>query len=329
MYSQRQDGSVVSAALTGSRYRNSVEKDYGMYRGMVLRVFFTDDKGNLTFNNKQVTYDVILLGGRKEGQEVLNVRAASPLGGQYNYHERVYRATEFAFSGPTKKPLSEQNGDIVYIQFVNGNTSLPVIIGSGVSPLDKDTTGATKADGHIWREQYNGIKRVIDRDGNLTLERFGGEWQKDAGYFKPSEEALITEKYSEQKKTTSYKSGMSITEDGEAEKLSINMPSGTLIDVDGVGGLITIDTDGGTNQIKIDKSGEVTITASSKVSLKAPLVDVGEGAAFSSTLFENLLSEFAKHTHQAPQAPAGVLPTTPPIAPLISLVGSQSIKVKD
>jgi hypothetical protein len=137
-----------------------------------------------------------------------------------------------------------------------------------------------------------------------------------------------------EKTTRTYKSGMVISEDGAGDKMTITLASGTLIDVDGAGGVITIDADGGTNQIVINKSGEITIKASSKVNVEAPLVDVGEGAAFSSTLFENLLSEFAKHTHSIPgTAFAGPVPvagvTSVPTAPLISLVGSQSVKVKD
>tara|TARA_R110000868_G_C10973188_1_gene771486 strand:+ start:30257 stop:31246 length:990 start_codon:yes stop_codon:yes gene_type:complete len=329
MANQRRDGSILSSALTGVTHRRAVEVDFGMYRCMITKTYYIDDEGNFTFENQQVTYDAIILGGKKDGQIITNIKAAGVSGGQFNYYERIYRATEFLFSGPGRKPLKDHNGDIVYVQYINGVTALPVIIGAGVSPLDKDKTGAKKADGHILVDEYNGIRKSIDKDGNLKFQRFGGEWDSDKGRFKPADEAEITQSFTEQKITKTFKSGMEIIEDGEAELISFSLPSGTIITANGKDGVVTIDADGGTNQIVIDKGGEITIKASSKVKIDAPLVDVGENAAFSSTLFENLLSEFAKHTHNAPQAPSGTIPTTPPLVPLISLVGSQSVKVKD
>lgn len=358
---QRSDGSIQSAntPVRGNLAAEAIEVDNGMYRCMVVEVYYTDDQGNLTFDNKQVTYDCIILGGRQEGQIIPNCKLSNMFAGQYNYSERILRKAESAFAGTTGKRLAEQKGDIVYVQFVQ-KTSNPVITGLGVHPLDKTTTGATKADGPIYKEEYNGIQRSINKNGEFCITRKGGTLS-DKGYFVPADRAteeeggkaaeleylsrikmagdtlviedpkssltldLVNESFTAKigkDKSTTFKI------DGKNDKTSLTLASGTLIDVDGAGGVITIDADGGTNQIVISKSGEITIKASSKVSVEAPLVDVGEGAAFSSTLFENLLSEFAKHTHMSTSilAPS---PSSPPLAPLISLVGSQSVKVKD
>lgn len=196
----RQDGSIQSANLPtrNSLQRLAINTSSKIYRCMITEVFFVDDERNLTFDNKQVTYEAIILGGREEGQVITNIKTMNWLGGQYNYQERIFRKTYSPFSGAGKKGLPEQTGDIVYITFINEDRSLPVIIGCGVHPLDKDTTGATKADGHIFREQYNGINRSIDKDGNFSIKRFGGEWQSDERYFKPNEqvesEVSFTEK---------------------------------------------------------------------------------------------------------------------------------------
>lgn len=254
MANQRRDGSILSAALMGGQHRKAVELDFGMYRCMVTKVYYVDDEGNLTFENKQVTYDVLVLGGRKEGQVIPNVKAASLLGGQYNYHERIYRATEFPFSGPTKKPLNEHNGDIVYIQFVNGNTSLPVIIGAGVSTLDKTTTGATKEDGHVFREQYNGIKKSINKEGDLTLERFGGEWDPEAGYFKPAEEAeTIIKLQKEEKLTINFKSGMVLSIDGKEDKVTATTGNSDYLELSKDEGVIARTQTGATLTLKNGK----------------------------------------------------------------------------
>lgn len=380
---RRRDGSIVSANLPsrGQVSAYDVERDYKIYRCMITAVNYVDSADNLTFDNVQVTYDAIILGGRQDGQEITNIKNTNMFGGQFNYHERIYRKTLTKFDDSEGKILAEQTGDIVYVGFVNGMTSSPIIIGCGTQPLDKNTTGATIADGPIHAQEYNGVYEKINKLGEYEFVRKGGTYNQEEDFFLPADRAeeqgqpapeelfqarlkfsdnvMLWEDpkssiefkknevlwthivgkenttYKEtidgtaEKTTRVYTSGLTITEDGAGDKVTFSLASGTLIDVDGAGGVVTIDADGGTNQIVIDSAGTITIKASSKVNIEAPLVDVGEGAAFSSTLFENLLSEFAKHTHIAPQAPAGALPTTPPVAPLISLVGSQSVKVKD
>ena len=339
----RSDGSIQSAN-TPSRNLLSSEKteiDSGMYRCMVVEVYYIDDKGNLTFSNQQVTYDCIILGGRKEGQIIPNCKLASLLGGQYNYHEHILRKAESPFAGDQSKKLSEQKGDIVYVQFVQKMAN-PVIIGLGAHPLDQIITGAKKSDGPIWHEEYNGINRNISKDGEFVLTRKGGI-ASDKGYFIPADRQTEEEGGStaeneflsrlrmegKQLVIEDPKSKIILDLENETLEATVGENKGTFLKINGKEGSITIDADGGTNQIKIDSSGEITIKSTTKVKIEAPLVDVGEGASFSSTVFESLMSEFAAHTHNAPQAPSGMLPTTPPLAPLMSLVGSQTIKIKD
>lgn len=83
--------------------------------------------------------------------------------------------------------------------------------------------------------------------------------------------------------------------------------------------------------VVIDK-GAVTITSGSsvvtikdgKIDLKGDLVDIG-AADLTAVLFEHLKQEFNMHQH-----PAGTLgaPTGPPQAPMLSVVGSKSVKLK-
>lgn len=376
----RQDGSVRSANTPAKRTlaAENVEVDNGMYRCMVIEVYYTDDEKNLTFNNKQVTYDCLILGGRREGQIIANCKMSNLLGGQFNYHERILRKAESPFNGQGAVEPGRQKGDIVYVQFL-GKTSNPIIIGLGTHVLDETATGAIIEDGPVDKYEYNGVNTTINKNGEWEFVRKGGTFNAEKGYFTPADRAtedgleepeqlfqarlkfsdnimlwedpvssiefkrdeklwthIVGKEESVYKETIDgnaevlkrvYKSGIEITEDGGSDKIQFKLASGTLIDVDGAGGIVTIESDG-SNKIIIDKSGEITIQASSKVNIQAPLVDVGEGAAFSSTLFENLLTEFAAHTHLSTSILTPAV-SSPPLAPLISLVGSQSVKVKD
>jgi hypothetical protein len=184
----RRDGSIRSANLPAKDLlkANLVEIDHNIYRCLITKRYFTDDKKNATFQNKQVTYDAVILGGPKEGQTITNIKLAAHLGGQYNYHERILRPAQDPITGRGAVPLAEQKGDIIYVAFV-GKTSNPVIIGLGTHPLDLDTTGATKDDGMRYVEEYNGIFRSINKDGEFEFIRKGGVYNEDKQYFVPAD----------------------------------------------------------------------------------------------------------------------------------------------
>ncbi len=355
----RKDSSIQSANLPNTSLQNEVNKDFAIYRCLVIEVFFIDDKKNLTFDNRQVTYDLLILGGKKEGQILNNARTSNHLGGQYNYHERIYRKAINPFSGPKAVKIPEQKGDIVYVSFINGDPSFPLIIGCGVSPLDKTTTGSDKAKGSIWKQEYNGVFQEINKNGEFELVRKGGVYNEAGQYFVPADRSneeengntteekfqarmkfakdymlwedpksvIKLDKANEKLSFTIGENKVLLEIDGKGDKFTLKLKSGTLIEADGSSGLVSIKADSG-NLITIDKSGEITIKATSKVSVDAPLVDVGSNAAYAVTLFENLLSEFMKHTHPIP-GNIGPPVTSIPSAPLISLVGSTSVYSKD
>lgn len=189
---RRADGSIRSSNIPSNLSASRLEIDYGTYRCMVIESYYIDNDRNVTFSNRQVTYDCLILGGYEDGQIIPNAKLVNYLGGQYNYHERVLRKSEKPFSGEGKVNSSNQKGDIVYVQYV-GKTSNPIIIGLGTHFLDKDTTGATKEDGHRWVEEYNGVNTHINRTGEWEFVRKGGVLNTEKGYFIPADRSIEEE----------------------------------------------------------------------------------------------------------------------------------------
>ena len=58
------------------------------------------------------------------------------------------------------------------------------------------------------------------------------------------------------------------------------------------------------------------------------MVDLGASVSDFVTKFTELASAFATHTHLYSPGPGGPTPTAPPMAPLLSTVGSQTVKVQ-
>lgn len=355
MGQERQDGSVRSAntPVYSQQAKTRVDKDHGIYRCMVTRVYFTDDDQNLTFDNKQVTYDCVILGGPKEGQIIPNVKAMNAYGGEFNYAEKIYRPIET--KALNEKRLSEHKGDIVYVGFLQGNTRAGVIIGGGVHPLDKDLTGAKKADGFRVRSEYNGVFEEINKSGEYELRRKGGELNTTTGVFAPGKEfearfklfknkmiwedpnsSILFEK-EEQRITTSVGKGAIVeTLDGKNKKITRKVGD-ISIEEDGAGKKLTA-TLGNAVMVIDGNSNKITFTAGStiievdggsgKISLKGAFVDVGESVSDFAVLFTELATAFNTHTHQYFPGPGGPTPTTPPMAPLLQTVGSTTVKLQ-
>ena len=336
MGTERRDGSVLSANTPEFRRqaKTRVDRDTGIYRCMVTRVFFVDDDQNLTFGNKQVTYEVVIIGGPKEGQIIPNVKALREYGGEFNYSEKVYRPIDV--KNLKDKNLSEHKGDIVYVAFLQGSTKAPVILGAGIHPLDV-TSGATKAKGFRDLREWNGVLEEVNKSGEYELVRKGGKLDETSGVFTPGKEFEARFKLF-QGKMLWEDPNSSITFDKEAESLTFSVGKGSITQtLDGKAkafkqkvGNVTVDIDGESNKVTI-KAGEAILEidgSSGKISLKSDMIDLGKSVSDFATLFTELASAFAIHTHMAPQAPSGTLPTTPPIAPLLPTVGSMSVKVQ-
>lgn len=295
----REDGSVQSANIPDSRFsaKDRIDRDFGIYRCMITRVFFVDDPANLTFTNKQVTYEAMILGGALEGQLFQNVKSMADYGGEYNYSEKIWRPNDVPL---TENPLSNLTGDIVYVALLQGRKSAPVIIGGGANVQDIENTGATKADGFRSIKQYNGVFEGIDKNGIFTHQLYGGSLDPNSGVLVPGETPQISAVLDPTAKTHTTTVGKAtVTINGIANTMTIVIGSVTFL-IDGNSG---------------------------KISLLSGFIDLGSSVSDFVTMFSQLASAFNGHTHIWP---GGVVPapTSPPIAPLLTSVGSQTVRVQ-
>jgi hypothetical protein len=208
----------------------------------------------------------------------------------------------------------------VYVQFNQGHKGFPIIVGCDQGLNTVGNIGTNKTDGPRSIREYNGVREEINKDGELTVSIKGGSADAEHGAFTPGSAALISTKLTKDETiVTTFKSGLSVTQDGKGDKYVITTKGGASIEIDGTGGKITIKK--GSTIIELDGAAD-------KISLKGGFIDLGASVSDFAVLFTELLTAFNTHTHLVPQAPAGTLPSMPPIAPMLQTVGSQTVKVQ-
>ena len=251
MGTERQDGSIKSANTPSfDTMEKNIDLDYGIYRCMVMATYFVYAPGNPTYENQQVVYDVMVLGGPKEGQIFKNAKSVNVLGGEYNYSEHVWRPNDVTITSGIQ--LSDLTGDIVHVGFLQGNSRYPIILGGGVQPNDADFTGATTDDGYRSIKQYNGIFTEIDKSGNYTLRRKGGTVNSATGVFEPDESGdLASIQLRDQQIITKVGDNISSVIDGAAQTVTITFAGGMTVTVDG---------DADSAKIKSSAGGEINIS---------------------------------------------------------------------
>ncbi len=315
---RRWDGSVQSSNIPTYNKPGITRDNYAMYRCMVIRVIYADNPKNIGKNSQQpeVLYDCIILGGFESGQVLSNCRVASLLSGNFNFEETILQATS---KNLNTVPLEQHDGDIVYVQFNQGHDDYPVITGKakGLSNLYV----AKKSDGPRSASQFNGVKEEINNKGDLILTVFGGVANSELGSFKPNTQSVYTQTISATNEmiTSVFKSGLSVTTDGKNDKVQVTTSGGAIVTIDGKSKKINIKA--GATEIDIDGN-------SGKISLKGDMVDLGNSVSDFVTMFTQLSTAFNTHSHMYSPGPGGPTPTTPPIAPLLTSVGSQTVKVQ-
>jgi hypothetical protein len=329
---RRWDGSVQSS---NTPLASNQVKDHGIYRCIVTKVYFADDSSNISKNaqNPEVLYDVVVLGGFKGGQTINNARMSYGQGGNTSFQETILTPSTQSLTTTT---LSKQDGDVVYVVFNQGNPDYPLIV--GVAKGLKQDNAATAAQSPRKIEQYNGIQQEVNNKGEHIFTQFGGKLDSNNAF-----QANTTPQYTrtitaDGKVVETHSAGLSVSIDGKNDLIEIFTSGGADLKVDGKNNAVGILTQGGTS-VKVDGKGNmITISAGSteivvdgasgKISLKGGIVELGSSVSDFVTMFSALSQAYNAHTHMVPQAPAGVLPSMPPMLPLLQSVGSATVKVQ-
>jgi len=319
---QRSDGSVESAN-TPTSSNSFQDNDSNIYKVLLTKVYYSDDRKNISRGgqNPEVLYDGLILGGNSEGHALTNIRDASSLtGGKNNYAEHIYRTNTFPVTGTGKVDINKQDGDVVYVAYIQGKADYPIIVGRATGVLDGDKTGALRADGPRRRWEYNGIFFEVNKNGEMTLTRKGGQFQAKEGFFEPEEggdkvtfsltDSKLTATFAKtgitevhdgiaQLVTLTFKSGLKVTIDGASDQVKIVTAGGTQTLVDGAADKATIETAGGA-KASIDGASdtvELQDNGSGKLKISGEKVALGASPAELLDLFEQTLDALIAQTH--------------------------------
>lgn len=175
------DGTVIEGSCPVSRLKpsNSRYNDIRIYKASVERTVYTDDPKNKTGN---VEYDLIMFTGNslEPARSIKNAVTLNSLGGINDYSEIIYKEKTKTYvqgSDGGKAAPENVNGDIVALFFLEGNETMPVILGPWSHK--KNTQGATKTDGHRIKGEYNGVEWEINKDGEFIVTMLGGPRDDD------------------------------------------------------------------------------------------------------------------------------------------------------
>ena len=179
----RPDGSYNSSnnPTWGNRF---LVRDYGLYKAMVREVYYSDENATRTKTKPLVTYNLVIIGGERDGEYFSNAVDMAFHGGLDNYSERLWKPSRtITQQDPGALTATETqetlNGDVVYIQFLNGDLKYPVILG-GARHTDDTHTSAIKEERSKLVSKFNGWSREITKDGELTWTKSNGAYQDTA-----------------------------------------------------------------------------------------------------------------------------------------------------
>ena len=161
------NGGVVSSKLPVSERNEAKHRSmFGLYRGVVVRSIYPDEKDNITKNRMEYVI-------RVRGQEYPNAINLREAGGVYNYQERVRKGIEKSFTGQVDVHQFNENldGEHIFVMFIEGNGDVPLIVGGdnhsrAYKKLKKD-------DGLVDVEEFNGVEISTDKNSNYVIKQVG------------------------------------------------------------------------------------------------------------------------------------------------------------
>ena len=324
----KSDGSIIPSKIHLGSSGEGARELFGVYRGVVLKTVYPDDPKNTT--KERVEYVV-----KVNGQEYPNAINMRDQGGIYNYHEKIRKGSEKALKGEFGKGTfdAELDGEHVYVMFIAGHSSIPLIIGAAEHARQAKYKKHKKADGVFDEREFNGVQFQVDKDSNYTIKQVGRKDKdgavkntkaKDAFIRLGGIEGDVILKSAKNALVNMDKDGsvQIISKDGSM--LSFNAKDGSMIITTKDGNSVTATTSGGitvaekTGKAVINlKDGTAQVTAkkvlfqSEEASFNSGTTNIGTNAAFHAVLYEMLKIIFDGHTHATVLGPSG-----PPLPPM-------------
>lgn len=147
----------------------------GVHIATVRDVYYTDSQNNVS--KKYVEYKIRIESGPRLGTEYYNVIAMNIYGGTSNFSEEVYQPIEKTkdnqeLSNSTLK--DQHDGSEVLVIFLDNEFNKPIIIGGSPSTT-QSYPGAKIADGQRSAKEFNGIRTLINKDGEFFIIYYGGK----------------------------------------------------------------------------------------------------------------------------------------------------------
>jgi hypothetical protein len=164
-----EDGTPIPSSMPTSKKRaDESTTKFGIYRGQIQRVIYSDDPENLT--GERVEYVVKVKG--QIYRNAINVRES---GGIYNYRERIRKGVEKSISGQLASSTFDEltDGEHVYVMFLEGDGNVPLIVGGAEHPQHGKYQKTKRADGLLDVVEFNGVEVSIDKDSNYMIKQLG------------------------------------------------------------------------------------------------------------------------------------------------------------
>lgn len=185
-----------------------------------------------------------------------------------------------------------EQGDEVAVCFQHGDIKFPIIMGGLYNGVDKPPTYRTK-----------------DRDQKIFRTKAGHQ-------------ILLDDTKNERKVEVKSVDGHILDLDDKNKTATIQTKSGHKAELNDKENKITITTSSGVS-ITMDGKGSITLSASQKITLEAPKVELGPAATQSLVLGELFMGLFNAHVHTTTLP---TTPTTPPLTPMTPAMLSQVSK---
>jgi len=349
------DGTRLTAGLDVEERNISGQSKWFPQYAYVVSVYPIDHVQNIS--KFRVECDLVL---KETDLPLLNVPIMQ-MGDGFNNFDEWYPepATKKVLEGAGKSTDDKKtnfdltDGDEIVVMFINGNVYKPIILGSTGHPQSDEK--ATIEDGNRRRKLINNIRQTINKDGEFEFEtKYPNQFQRIQEKIEPEpqkgvkfqvlkdnsitlkiatteEEKFIEINILPATKTISTKLSDQYEEilnyDTKKHEIKYGSAPDITQEVDWTAKKFTIKDSAGDAQIIMD-------FASKEVKLDFMTSYIGKLASFSALLGEQTSSYLASHFHNAPQAPSGVLPTTPPTVPPSAHTGTaldiiaQFIKLK-